>query len=190
MANCVYNSGSFCADNVDPPSPWTQGELETGLSFNEQIVLVQYTADEVLRILEHSVSMYPLYAGRFLQVSKGIHFEFDPRKPAGSRIDRSCVRVCNDSLESVPLSDGVKYTFAMNAYMTGGGGGYFTPEEDVLEKLSFTGPELVAAYLEHAKKDIDGDGIPDLARLSPKQEGRIICLYPNSELVRQYPYSL
>ncbi|KAJ2162986.1 hypothetical protein GGF46_000172 [Coemansia sp. RSA 552] len=53
--------------------------------FEDPVVVVRLTGDQIRRALENGVSKWPAQEGRFPQVS-GIRFEFDPRRAPGDRI--------------------------------------------------------------------------------------------------------
>ena len=60
------------------------------------------------------MSMYPKLEGRFPQVS-GIRFAFDPKKPAGQRIDPLLVRIGDEYVEKDR-----KYHMVTKAYLANG----------------------------------------------------------------------
>lgn len=184
----MYNSGSFRADNLDPPSPWTARELEAVLAFHNQIVVLRFPGDKMFSCLEYAVNQYPLLAGRFLQVS-GLKFTFDPRKPVGQRVDRTSAYATDDNGELVLITADKSFTVAVNQHMYERGlDGTPTPESDLVRKDELTGPQMVAAYLRKIETDVDKDGNLELGIVSPKQEGRITCVAPDPDIVAQYPY--
>jgi len=63
--------------------------------------------------------MYPKLEGRFPQVA-GISFAFDPRQPAGKRVDPQLVRIGDEYL--VPDQ---RYRLATKTYMYSGCDGYW-----------------------------------------------------------------
>lgn len=184
----MYNSGSFRADNVDPPSPWTEGELAAILPFTNGLTVVNCSGEKLMDVLEKSVDQYPLLDGEFLQVS-GINFSFDPRKPSGARVDASTARATADdgSIVEIVGYEGL-FTIVINTYMFEGSGG-FSPG-DFLKNIDSTGSQMVAAYMESIETDDDNDGVNEIATIAPKQEGRIVCVSPDPDLVKQYPLPL
>lgn len=158
------------------------------MPFNNKVVVVRYSGDNLLGMIENSVSQYPLLAGRFMQVS-GIKFSFDPTKAAGERVTTAMATDNDGNL--VNITPDKSFNVAINEYTYAGGDGY-TPgsEDDLLSKDDVTGPQMVANYLQNSSVDIDGDGEKDLPVVSPTQEGRITCLFPDEELVKQYPYDI
>lgn len=180
----MYNSGSFRADNVDPPSPWTEGELAAILPFRNGIVVVRCSGEKLMGILEKSVDLYPLLDGEFLQVS-GIHFSFDPRKPGGTRVVRTTATATADDGSIVQIMPERMFTIVINTYMFESSIGFFP--EDLVRKSDSNGHEMVAAYMQSIETDTDNDGINEIGTIAPKQEGRIVCLAPDPDLVKQYP---
>ncbi len=53
---------------------------------------------EILEGLENGVSQWPNQEGRFPQLS-GASFQFDPRKPSGSRINPKSVKIQGEELD-------------------------------------------------------------------------------------------
>ena len=68
--------------------------------------------------LENGVCMYPKLEGRFLQVS-GVNFAFDPKKPAGQRVDAKFVRIGDQYLDL-----DAKYRMVTKAYLFAGKDGF------------------------------------------------------------------
>lgn len=68
-----------------PAGPIRMGHVLTVLPFGGPLVGFYLTGAEILDVLEHGVSRYPLQWGGFLQVS-GVTFAFDPDRPAGERL--------------------------------------------------------------------------------------------------------
>ena len=76
------------------------------------------SGQDILDALENGVSMYPKLEGRFPQVA-GISFAFDPRQPAGKRVDPQLVRIGDEYL--VPDQ---RYRLATKTYIHSGCDGY------------------------------------------------------------------
>lgn len=172
---------------MDPPSPWTEGELAAILPFQNEVVVVRCTGEKLLDVLEKSVDNYPWLDGEFLQVS-GIHFSFDPRKPPGTRVDAATATANDEDGCVVPISEfngEQAFTIVINEYMLEGSGGFH--REDVVRKIEMTGHQMVAAYMKSIETDEDNDGVNEIGTIAPKQEGRIVCIAPDPDLVRQYP---
>ena len=95
--------------------------------------------------LENGVSQYPKLEGRFPQVS-GISFAFDPKKPAGKRIEAKFVKVGDEYVERNKV-----YKMVTKAYLANGKDGY-----DCLEACKRliddeNGPTLAYAVQNHFK---------------------------------------
>lgn len=182
----LCNAGSFRANNLDPPSPLTQRELEAMLPFNGECIVVRYSGNELLAVLENGVSEYPLLSGRFCQVS-GLKFSFDPRKPVGSRIVKETAMARTDSGEMEVITEEHEYTCVLKTYMFIGKDGFpIGDEADIIRTSELTCPQMVAAYMEKIKTDKDNDGVLELGVISPDVEGRITCLAEDPALVEQY----
>lgn len=57
----------------------------------DELCLLQLSGEQLLAVLENSVSQYPRLEGRFAQVS-GVTFSFDAAQPAGKRLLRDTVK--------------------------------------------------------------------------------------------------
>lgn len=116
------NGGSIRADLTYNPGPLTMRDVLSILPFNNPIVKVEVTGELLKQFLEHSVARSgpgeDNEPGRFPQVS-GLRFEYDPRKPAGSRIT-------SVSVAGNPLSDTAVYTLATSDFLVSRGGDGFT----------------------------------------------------------------
>lgn len=78
--------------------------------------MLKVTGKAILDALENSVCLYPALEGRFPQVSH-IEFEFDPNKPAGSRI-------LNVKVAKAPIDLDRVYVLVTRGYMARGKDGY------------------------------------------------------------------
>ncbi|KAJ2723223.1 hypothetical protein GGI07_002792 [Coemansia sp. Benny D115] len=77
--------GAIRSDNVYPEGRVRLKEIMEIFPFEDPIVVVKLTGDQVRRALENGVSKWPAQEGRFPQVS-GIRFEFDPTREPGDRV--------------------------------------------------------------------------------------------------------
>lgn len=186
----MYNSGAFRSDNVDFPSPWTQAELEAVLPFRNEIVVLKIDGRYLMKILEESVSQYPLYSGYFMQVA-GVNFVFDPEKKNGWRVETESASAIAQNGERIRiLSEHASFFIVTSKYMfkqyckSG-----ILAESDFVRDENSTGSEMVAKYMNSIETDIDEDGVNELGVLSPKIEGRIICTSPDPDLLKLYPIS-
>ncbi len=130
-ADCaILNSGTIRSDNVYPPGPISMKMLLTMFPFEDIIVVVKVSGKDILSGLENGVSKWPAHEGRFPQVS-GIRFSFDPRKPAGSRVDQRSVTV-----KGAPVELSKIYSMATKPYMLEGKDGYecFKGKEFIVDR--------------------------------------------------------
>lgn len=117
----LINGGSIRADLYYQPGVLTKRDVLSILPFNNPIVKVEVTGKLLKEILEHGVARSApgedSEPGRFPQVS-GVRFEWDPSKPAGSR-------VVSISVGGKPVDEAATYTLATSDFLvTRGGDGY------------------------------------------------------------------
>lgn len=98
------------------PGDITYGKLAELFPFGNTVQVKKITGEDLLKVLEISVQAYPETQGGFMQVS-GMSFEFDPSKPAGSR-------VVGVKVGESPLDLTKEYTVAINDFLGIGGDGY------------------------------------------------------------------
>lgn len=96
----------------------TTRDVVTMLPFADELVAVELTGANLLRVLETGVGAWPAQEGRFLQVS-GLRFAFDPRRPPGARVDPASVRV-----GGVALDPARRYSAVTKAYLRDGRDGF------------------------------------------------------------------
>ena len=113
----LVNSGIIRADKV-----YEQGEQPIGtwwdlFPFTTPVVKMEITGAILLSVLQNSVSAYPAFNGKFLQVS-GIKFSFNPVNEPGSRLQGE-VLVNGEVLDLEK-----KYTVACPYYLASGKEGY------------------------------------------------------------------
>ncbi|KAJ1817479.1 hypothetical protein LPJ56_004056 [Coemansia sp. RSA 2599] len=77
--------GAIRSDAIYPEGPIRLREIMNIFPFEDPVVVVRLTGDQIRRALENGVSKWPAQEGRFPQVS-GIRFEFDPEREPGSRV--------------------------------------------------------------------------------------------------------
>ncbi len=121
----LINAGAMRLDDVIPPGPITNYDLESIFLFADETRMVTFPipASRLREVLEHGVSDGSLGKGGFLQVS-GVRFTYDPGKPSGSRIVGDLTRPGGSALAT---RDTV--TVAFPAYPAcDGGDGYKVPE--------------------------------------------------------------
>ncbi|WP_052476235.1 5'-nucleotidase C-terminal domain-containing protein [Cohnella kolymensis] len=98
----------------------TQGEVLTVLPFNNDLVTVTLTGQELLEALENGVSKVPALEGRFPHVA-GMRFIYDSTKPENQRILRVEVKTANGY---TPLDLNAQYEVATNVFTAKGGDFY------------------------------------------------------------------
>jgi 2',3'-cyclic-nucleotide 2'-phosphodiesterase (5'-nucleotidase family) len=106
----IVNGGALRGDRVVPAGPLTLEDLETALVFQDRIVAIKVTGDQLWQALENGVSRAGQRDGRFPQVS-GLNLVFDPDSDPGQRILR--VHVAN-----APLQRNRLYSLATIAFLT------------------------------------------------------------------------
>src|SRR5690606_38212207 len=84
--------------------------------FDNYIVAIKLTGQQIRETLEHGVSAVEEGEGRFPQVS-GLIFTYDRKGPQGSRVKDIFVA-------GKPLEPGKVYTVATNDFLSSGGDGY------------------------------------------------------------------
>ncbi len=72
-------------DVFKPAGGVSQNDIQTTLAFNNGLVVLTLTTEEIVALLEHGVGAIPGVSGRFPQVA-GVEFSYDPDLPAGDRI--------------------------------------------------------------------------------------------------------
>jgi 5'-nucleotidase len=108
------NSGSFRSDQIHKAGPFTLEDLMNVFPIQDPCLLLEVPGRLFPSILENSVSCYPATEGRFLQLS-GVRFDFNPGKPAGSRVVRDSIYVKNE-----PLDESRLYKVATSSYLRSG----------------------------------------------------------------------
>ncbi len=91
-------------------------DIYAALPFDNYVVAIRLTGQQLLEALEHGVSGLEEKAGRFPQVS-GLAFTFSRTAPAGSRLREVTVN-------GQPLEPGKVYVVATNDFLAAGGDGY------------------------------------------------------------------
>ncbi|KAJ2745135.1 hypothetical protein GGI20_002397 [Coemansia sp. BCRC 34301] len=103
--------GAIRSDTIYPKGKVQLRDIMEIFPFEDPVVVVKLTGDQIRRALENGVSKWPAQEGRFPQVS-GIRFEFDPGREPGDRVTLIVVtaaakaaakRAQTANLGSVPL---------------------------------------------------------------------------------------
>ncbi|MGD9567004.1 MAG: 5'-nucleotidase C-terminal domain-containing protein [Sedimentibacter sp.] len=133
------------------PGDISFGKVAELFPFGNTIQVKKITGEDLLAVLEHSVSGYPAAQGAFMQVS-GLKFVFNPAQPVGSRVVE--VTVGDKALEKTS-----EYTVAINDFLGIGGDGYemFKKYPAIAEFGTYE--EIFANYLNtNGTKGIDISG--------------------------------
>ncbi|KAJ1948861.1 hypothetical protein FBU59_001401 [Linderina macrospora] len=82
--------GFLCGGTIRSDKIYETGQVKMRdimeiFPFDDPVVVVKLTGDQIRRALENGVSKWPAQEGRFPQVS-GLRFQFDPRRPPGDRV--------------------------------------------------------------------------------------------------------
>jgi 2',3'-cyclic-nucleotide 2'-phosphodiesterase (5'-nucleotidase family) len=143
-----HNNGGIRADL--PKGPVNYGQIYEVLPFDNQLMAMDLTGEQLLQILEHSVSEQP---GR-MQVA-GVAFRFSMSKPVGQRVQEATVG-------GEPLVPNRAYRVVTIDYLAAGGDGYDVFLEG--ENVTYGDTEVwaVAEYI--------GAHSP----VHPRVEGRIV----------------
>ncbi|WP_438448042.1 5'-nucleotidase C-terminal domain-containing protein [Gorillibacterium sp. sgz5001074] len=108
-----------------PAGTITQGQVMTVLPFNNDLVTITLTGQEIKEALENGVSKLPAADGRFPQVA-GLKFTYDSSKPAGERV--KSIQVKNGGTYA-PIDLSASYVMATNAFTAKGGDFYSSLEK-------------------------------------------------------------
>lgn len=97
----------------------TLGDFRKILPYEELLLKVEVSGQQLYNLLENGVSKYPSFDGRWI-VTSGIKFTFDPDQPEGSRIVEGSVEI--DQRGKVEYNQ--KYTVATFNWLALGKDGY------------------------------------------------------------------
>ncbi|KFA88430.1 5'-nucleotidase C-terminal domain-containing protein [Archangium violaceum] len=144
----IINGGSLRAEGlcvtrtVIPKGPLKKGLLHEVLLFENSVVTVDLTEQQLVGMFEHAASglyreeqtiLFP--SGAFLHVSEGTTVRVDCSRPVGSRVVELQVNA-----RTVPLparaDPSIKYRVAMPNFLLGGGDGYDAIFQDAATDLS------------------------------------------------------
>ena len=148
----LINSGAMRLDDVIPPGPITNYQVESIFLFADDTRMVTFplSGARLREVLEHGVSDASLGKGGFLQVS-GITFTYDPSKASGGRIVGEVQRKGGG-----PIGPKDSVSVAFPAYPScHGGDGYSVPEAQPAcagEKSAPRAADLLARYVTDSLK--------------------------------------
>jgi 2',3'-cyclic-nucleotide 2'-phosphodiesterase (5'-nucleotidase family) len=140
--------------------------------FDNYIVAIKLTGQQIRDTLEHGVSAIEEGEGRFPQVS-GLTFTYDRKGPKGKRVKEIFIA-------GKPLVADKEYTVATNDFLAAGGDGYKAFGDSVKSSKDYAviggamkGRKLVYSDSGRWLRDVIIDYIKDQKTISPKLEGRI-----------------
>jgi 5'-nucleotidase len=160
----LLNSGTLRLNDLIPPGPISNHQLEAVFPFADQTRVVTFpmTGAGLRRLLEHGVSSGVLGTGGFLQVS-GLSFTFDPSKPSGRRLVGDLRR---SSGGTVAPADSVQV--ALGVYSAcAGGDGYLVPEAASACANRQSAPRAVDLLIQYIADSLKG-------RIEPPKNLRIV----------------
>lgn len=156
----IHNSGGIRTSI--PKGDITLGQVLTVLPFENSMVILNVTGEELWQALENSVSDVEAGEGKFVQVS-GIKFKYDSNAPPGKRVWQVDVKTDN-GYEQVDLKK--TYNVATVSFLADGGLGYTmfkkAKDEGRITELFIADFEVLASYLEKHSP------------VKPQVEGRIL----------------
>jgi len=152
--------------------PILVGDIYGALPFDNYIVAIKLTGQQILDALEHGVSGIEEVRGGFPQVS-GIVFTYDRSNPKGSRVKEVFVN-------GIPLAIDKEYTVATNDFLAAGGDGYKAFGDAVKSSKDYEvtggamkGDKLVYCDSGRWLRDVVVDYIKSQRVVSPSVEARI-----------------
>ena len=143
------------------------------LPFDNYIVAIKLTGQQIRESLEHGVSAVEDEEGRFPQVS-GLTFTYSPSEKRGSRIKE--ISVAGHSIDFDR-----EYVVATNDFLAAGGDGYKAFGEAIKSSRDFSvmggmmkGEKVVYSDSGRWLRDVVVECIKGKKKIAPKVEGRII----------------
>jgi len=112
----IMASGTVRGDQIYPPGPVLLKDIMNCFPFEDPVVVLMASGQQIWDALENGVSQYPALEGRFPQVSN-MTFKFDATKPSGSRIVEA-------TIGGEPIDMGKQYKLVTRGYMGRGKDGY------------------------------------------------------------------
>jgi 5'-nucleotidase / UDP-sugar diphosphatase len=148
------------------------GDVYASIPFDNYIVAVKLTGQQIRDTLEHGVSGFEEREGRFPQVS-GLAFTYERFAPRGSRVKEVFIG-------GNPLAADREYTVATNDFIAAGGDGYKAFGDAVKSSRNYAviggtmnGDKLVYSDSGRWLRDVVIDFIKARKEIAPKVEGRI-----------------
>jgi 2',3'-cyclic-nucleotide 2'-phosphodiesterase (5'-nucleotidase family) len=166
----IINGGGIRAGI--PKGTITVKDITAVLPFDNYLVAIKLTGQQIKEALEHGVSGLEEGAGRFPQVS-GLSFAYNRQAPPGSRVKKV-------SVGGRPLDPRKEYVVATNDFMAAGGDGYRAFGEALKSSPDFVctggmlkGDKLVYNDAGHWLRDVVIDYIRRQKTVAPQADGRI-----------------
>ncbi|MEW6430407.1 MAG: 5'-nucleotidase [Myxococcota bacterium] len=132
----VVNGGSIRAEglcvtrNILREGPLSNGVLHEILLFENPVIAVDLSEEQVVAMFEHSVERLfatpaPIASpsGQFLQVSSEVSMDVDCSQPAGSRVTSLTIKGKALQRPGRPIEQ-AKFRFASSSFIVNGGDGY------------------------------------------------------------------
>ncbi len=181
--NTESNLGNFVADIIRKESgadaaiinggglrtsilkgPVTVGNIYSVLPFNNYIIAIRLTGQQIKDALEYGLSGIEAKEGRFPQVS-GISFTYSPAREAGKRIGAI-------TIAGKPIEPSRQYTVATNDFLAAGGDGYQVFREAIRQAPDF---EIVGGTIKSGNIVYNDAGrwLRDVVVLEVSQEKKI-----------------
>lgn len=117
----------------------TYSELFSVQPFDNQVVKMQLTGDQIYRVLEQQFRTDG--SSRILQVS-GLKFSYNPTNPAGQRITSVTLP------DGTPIDRGATYTVAANSFIVTGGDGFTVFKEGTNPQTLGSDLDALEAHIE------------------------------------------
>lgn len=204
----LVNSGSFRSDSTLPRGPITTTDINSILPYKDEAVVCNIKGNDLLAVLENSVSQYPILEGRFCHVS-GIKFAFDAQLEPGQRIIQESVLCRSPDGSMKPLRFDETYKCAMKTYLFEGKDGFAKGDPSAV--IARTGTQNIPVLVSRFFSDqhdgaTDGGRFEALAYEETAGEGddagvykkltgarvfdRIVCINPAKHLLSRYDIGL
>jgi 5'-nucleotidase/UDP-sugar diphosphatase len=142
------------------------------LPFDNYVVAIKLTGEQIREALEHGVSGVENGEGRFPQVS-GLSFTYSPSAPAGKRIGEVLIG-------GKPLDLKKQYRVATNDFLAAGGDGYLAFGEAIKSSKDFAiiggmmkGEKVVYSDSGRWLRDVVIEYIKERKKIAPMTNGRI-----------------
>lgn len=171
---------------IKPAGGISQNDIENTLAFNNDLVVLNLTGEEIVALLEHGVSSIPGVSGRFPQIS-GVEFSYDPDLAVGDRILNAAIvdengeeiaalvrngEIVNGDaqLKIVTLGFLAAPRFDENGVFTGGGDGYPFPNTNTDPALGEVGPDAARVNITFLEREGVQTGIATFADDGTEQD--------------------